>query len=959
MERPEEKARTRIDEALRAAGWDVQNRDEANVRVARGVAVREFPLRRGHGFADYLLYVDGRAAGVVEAKKEGETLTGVEIQAEKYSAGLPDQIPALIRPLPFLYQSTGVETRFTNRLDPDPRSRQVFHFHRPETLARWLAADPLPGDESGRPSTFRGRVLQRQPLEGYDLWPAQHRAVENLEESLGEDRPRALIQMATGSGKTFTAVTSAYRLIRYADASRVLFLVDRGNLGRQALKEFQQYTVPEDGRKFTELYNVQHLTSNRVDPVARVVITTIQRLYSMLQGRELDPALEEGSQYDTASGLVREPVPVAYNPAIPIEFFDVVFVDECHRSIYSLWRQVLEYFDAHLVGLTATPSKQTFGFFRKNLVMEYGHEEAVADGVNVDFEVYKIRTKITEQGSKVEAGPLEVVGKRDRETRAVRWDKVDEEINYSSQDLDREVVAVDQIHTVIRTYRQKLFTEIFPGRRDVPKTLIYAKDDSHADDIVQAVREEFGRGNSFCEKITYKTGTARIVTKKAGEGGKEVEEVKYKSTGIKAEDLLSSFRNSYNPRVAVTVDMIATGTDIKPLEAVMFMRAVKSRNFFEQMKGRGVRVIGDNDFQAVTPDAKAKTHFVIVDCVGVCEQELSDTKPLERKRTVPFEALLQAVAFGSTDADVLSSLAGRLARIERKLSPEALASLKEAAGGRSLREITAGLVTALDPDRHVERARAEAGLAEGVAPDEAQVAAAAEEMRREAVEPLASNVALREVLLDARRRAEQTLDTVSQDEVLEAGYSDEARERARALTGSFERYIEEHKDEITALQVLFDRPYAKRLRFEDVRALAEAIKAPPRSWTPEALWRAYETLDRDRVRGVGGARLLTDVVSLVRYATHQDDVLEPFAERVNERFADWLSRQEAGGRRFTDEQRQWLELIRDHIAGSLKIEADDFEYTPFAQRGGMGRVYQVFGDNLNDLLDELNEVLAA
>jgi len=959
MERPEEKARARIDEALRAAGWAVQNRDETNVRVARGVAVREFPLRRGHGFADYLLYVDSRAAGVVEAKKEGETLTGVEIQAEKYSAGLPDQIPAVVRPLPFLYQSTGVETRFTNRLDPDPRSRQVFHFHRPETLARWLAADPLPGDESERPSTFRGRVLQRQPLEGYDLWPAQRRAVENLEVSLGEDRPRALIQMATGSGKTFTAVTAAYRLIRHADASRVLFLVDRGNLGRQALKEFQQYTVPEDGRKFTELYNVQHLTSNRVDPVARVVITTIQRLYSMLQGRELDPALEEGSQYDTASGLVREPVPVAYNPAIPVEFFNVVFVDECHRSIYSLWRQVLEYFDAHLVGLTATPSKQTFGFFRKNLVMEYGHEEAVADGVNVDFEVYKIRTKITEQGSKVESGPLEVVGKRDRETRAVRWDKVDEEINYGSQDLDRDVVAVDQIHTVIRTYRQKLFTEIFPGRRDVPKTLIYAKDDSHADDIVQAVREEFGRGNSFCEKITYKTGTARVVTKKAGEGGKEVEEVKYKSTGIKAEDLLSSFRNSYNPRVAVTVDMIATGTDIKPLEAVMFMRAVKSRNFFEQMKGRGVRVIGKNDFQAVTPDAKAKTHFVIVDCVGVCEQELSDTKPLERKRTVPFEALLQAVAFGSTDADVLSSLAGRLSRIERKLSPEALASLKEAAVGRSLREITAGLVAALDPDRHVERARAVAGLAEGVTPDEAQVAAAAEEMRQEAVEPLASNVALREVLLDARRRAEQTLDAVSQDEVLEAGYSDEARERARALTGSFERYIEEHKDEITALQVLFARPYAKRLRFEDVRALAEAIKAPPRSWTPEALWRAYETLDRDRVRGAGASRLLTDVVSLVRYATHQDDVLEPFAERVNERFADWLARQEAGGRLFTNEQRQWLELIRDHIAGSLKIEADDFEYTPFAQRGGMGRVYQIFGDELNSLLDELNETLAA
>jgi type I restriction enzyme R subunit len=963
MTKPEEKARAEIDRALETAGWVVQSRDQVNVHAGRGVAVREFPLKYGFGFADYLFYVDGKGAGIVEAKKQGETLTGVEIQAERYSSGVPDTVPSHLRPLPFLYQSTGVETRFTNRLDPEPRSRGVFHFHRPDTLADWLAADPLPEVEDGatqnRPSTLRGRLKVMPSLEDPTLWDVQRKAVLNLEKSLRENRPRALIQMATGSGKTFTAVTEAYRLIKYAGAKRVLFLVDRGNLGRQALNEFQQYTTPDTGAKFTEIYNVQHLTSNKVDPVARVVITTIQRLYSMLQGKELDPELEEGSQYDTASNLVTEPVPVAYDRALPVEFFDVVFIDECHRSIYSLWRQVLEYFDAFLIGLTATPSKQTFGFFNQNLVMEYNHEQAVADGVNVDFDVYKIRTRITERGSRVESEPLEVIGKRDRETRAVRWERLDEDITYGANELDRGVVAVDQIRKVIQTFRDKLYTEIFPGREDVPKTLIYAKDDSHADDIVQLVREEFGRGNEFCEKITYKTGTARIVTKKTGADGKEFEEVRYKSTGIKTDDLLSSFRNSYNPRIAVTVDMIATGTDIKPLEVVMFMRSVKSRNFFEQMKGRGVRVIDDNDFQAVTKDARSKTHFVIVDCVGVCEQELSDTRPLERKRSVKFEDLLNAVAFGSTDPDVLSSLVSRLSRLERRLDESEREALKGLAGGKSFREINAGIVAALDPDRQREEARVCNNLPEGSEPTETQVTEAAARLTHEAAKPLSTNATLRNAILEIKNRFEQTIDTISRDEVTTAGRSESAKEKAKGLARSFEQFIEENREEITALQVLYNRPYARRLRFEEIKALAEAIKAPPRSWTPEALWRAYETLDRDKVRDAGGRRLLTDIVSLVRFAIHREDELVPFAEVVKGRFRNWLEQQESGGRTFSAEQRQWLELIRDHVAGSLRIEMDDFDNAPFNKRGGAGKVYEVFGEELNSLLEELNEVLAA
>ena len=695
---PEEQARQDIDELLTAADWLVQDREQVNLTAGRGIAVREFPMKSGHGEADYLLFVDGAAAGVTEAKKAGATLTGFETQTAKYSEGLPEGLPAPRRPLPFCYQSTGIETRFTNLLEPDACSRPVFAFHRPETLADWLDQElKQPG------STVKARIRRMPPLLAEGLRPAQFRAIRNLEESLGEGRPRALIQMASGGGKTFAACNFTYRLIKHGRARRVLFLVDRSNLGRQTLKEFQQFSTPDDGRKFTELYNVQRLTANKIDTVSNVCISTIQRLFSMLKGdEEFDPSLEEAAGF-TYADLQQQPVEVSYNPRIPIETFDFIITDECHRSIYNLWRQVLEYFDASLIGLTATPSKQTIGFFNQNLVMEYPYEQAVADGVNVDFDLYRIRTVISEAGSTIAAG--HVVDLRDRETRKVRWEKADHDIQYDSDDLDRSVVSKGQIRTIIRTFRDRLFTEIFPGRTEVPKTLIFAKDDSHADDIVQIVREEFGKGNDFAQKITYRTGTARVVTKKAMADGSEAEEVTWVNSGIKAEDLLSSFRNSYNPRMAVTVDMISTGTDIRPLEIVFFMRTVRSRMLFEQMKGRGVRVVSDTELQAVTPDAKSKDHFVIIDAVGLSAEDMHETQPLDRSRSLSFERVLELVAFGSRDKDVLSSLAARLARLDRKLTKEDREALQQAATGVPLAAIAGALIHALDPDTHIEEAR--------------------------------------------------------------------------------------------------------------------------------------------------------------------------------------------------------------------------------------------------------------
>lgn len=901
-----------------------------NLHSGAGIAVREFPLKTGP--VDYILYVDGAVAGAIEAKKEGWTLSGVEIQSKRYSEGLPDGLPAYRRPLPFLYESNGTETHFTNLLDPDPRARSIFAFHRPETIREWLAQAGLGSVRSFREergdflphATLRGRLQNLPPLMEENLWPAQVQAIKSLEVSLAHGRRRSLIQMATGSGKTFTAANFVYRLCKFGKAKRILFLVDRGNLGRQAKKEFDQFVTPDDGRKFTELYVLQHLRSNKLDPTAKVVVSTIQRLYSMLSGSEVPEEADELSAYEA---MPAAEVPVEYNPDIPIETFDVIVTDECHRSIYNLWRQVLEYFDAFLIGLTATPSKQTFGFFNKNLVMEYDHDHAVADSVNVDFDVYRIRTEISEKGSKVESGLF--VDKRDKKTRKVRWEKLDEELAYGSEQLDREIVSEDQIRTVIRTFRDRLFTEIFPGRDTVPKTLIFAKDDSHAEDIVEIVRDEFGKGNEFCQKITSK------------------------STGSKPEQLLQDFRNSFNPRIAVTVDMIATGTDVKPLEIVFFMRNVKSRIYFEQMKGRGVRVISPTDLKSVTPDANEKTRFVIIDAIGVTESDLVDTTPLEKNPSVPFSKILEQVSFGDRSTDVMSSLASRLARLSYQLTDEERATLKDMAGGVTVEEITASIVKALDPDEQIAEARRVTGKIE---PSEEAIAEAAAVLLDEAAQPIANPV-FRNLLVDIKRSHEQTIDTTSIDELIAAGYSEEAKEQAKMVVESFEEFVRTNIDEITALQILLGRPYKKRLTFEQIKELADAIKLPPRSWTPDLLWEAYQRLDKSKVTA-SKSRVLADLVSLVRFATRREDQLVPFQEKVDERFVTWMKQQENQGVSFTDQQRIWLTMIKDQIGSSLEVDVEDFEYTPFNQHGGLGRAAQLFGDRLPDLLDELNEALA-
>ncbi len=859
---PEQRARVKIDALLVAAGWQVQDRKDLDLSAGVGVAVREYPLPAGP--CDYLLFVDRKAAGVIEAKPEGVTLTGVAEQADTYMEALPAGLASWAPELLLDYESTGTETLFRDLRDPNARSRHVFAFHRPETLKDSLEAN----------ATLRARLREMPQLETAGLRACQVEAITGLESSLARNDPRALIQMATGAGKTFTAASAVYRLLEHAKAKRVLFLVDRNNLGRQTLKEFQGYRPPGTGQLFPDLFPVQHLQSSRIDKSAGVVISTIQRVYAALRGEELEAEADEMSAYD-AIGPQRT-VEVAYNPDIPIETFDVVIVDECHRSIYGVWRQVLDYFDAFIIGLTATPSMHTLGFFNQNLVAEYPYERSVADGVNVDYEIYRIRTEIGEQGGTIPQGFY--VPMRDRRTRRTRYEQLTEDRAFQPQELDRSITARNQIRTVIQAYRDALPTQLFPGRSTVPKTLIFAKDDNHAEEIVNIVREVFGQGNDFAKKITYRT------------------------TGD-PEELIKAFRKDFNPRIAVTVDMIATGTDVKAIEVVMFLRDVRSELYYEQMKGRGVRSIDPNELREATPDAPVKDKFILIDAVGVTETAKTASQPLERKRTVSFERLLEQVASGARDDDTLSSLAGRLAALSGRLPSVDRARIRERSGGRDLEDIARSLLDAIDPD-----------VIEQIGGDAVREA-------REKAARVFDSAPLRKLLIDLKAQSEVLVNEITPDAVISSGFD---QRQAEETTGKFKRFMDENKDELLALQILYSRPYGARgLTHQAVRDLADALARPPWNLTPPTIWSAYKRLYSDRVRDASPNRLLSDIAARVRFALDPETrMLEPFAASVEQRFNLWLGREKNAGRDYAGEQLTWLQLIKSFVAANAVIERD-------------------------------------
>lgn len=926
---PEQIARDNIDRQLIDCGWIIQKYKDKNVFAGIGVAITEYPTETGP--ADYALFVDGKPVGIIEAKREeeGHKLTVHEDQAEDYATAKLKYLNN--EKLPFVYLSTGEVTTLTDFRDPKPRGRNVFTFHRPETLRNWLKKT-----KSVRTAL---QDLNNLPEEG--LRDCQINAITNLEKSFRENKPRALIQMATGSGKTFTAITSVYRLLKLKDENnnnvvrRILFLVDTKNLGEQAEQEFMSYLPNDDNRKFTELYGVHRMKSKHIPDDNHVYISTIQRLYAVLKGQDLDESAEEENPNE--KWQPKEVPPVEYNEKLPIEFFDFIIIDECHRSIYNLWMQVLDYFDAFQVGLTATPDARTFAYFKQNIVSEYSHEMAVADGVNVGYDVYLIDTKITQKGATLWKG--EYVEHRERLSRKKRLELQDEDESYSTQQLDKDIVNPNQIRLVIKTFKEHL-PVMFPDRYDkdgdfeVPKTLIFAKTDSHADDIIQIVREEFNEENRFCKKVTYK----------ATEDPKSV---------------LAQFRNDYHPRIAVTVDMIATGTDVKPLECLLFMRDVKSRNYFEQMKGRGTRVINFDDLKKVSPSAKiTKDHFVIVDAIGVTKSLKTDSRPLEKKPGVPLKDLLGAVAVGARDEELYTSLANRLTRLEKQITEKEKKQFIEKSGGVPLSSVVKDLLNAYNPDtvEAIEQKVKDEKRGEAPVVIEAAINEQLEQLRNKAAKVFTGE--LNEFIENVRKAHEQKIDNLNPDELVNVGWDTENKDKANETVNAFKEWIENHKDEITALQIFYGQPYRRReLTFMMIKDLVDKIIQEKPTLAPMSVWRAYEQLEN--VSGQPKNEMVA-LVSLIRKVVGIDKALTPYDKTVDKNFADWVWKKQQGASiKFTKEQMDWLYMLKEQIATSVHIETDDLDYTPFDAKGGRGKMWQLFGDEMEKIINELNEALAA
>ncbi|MGI9278985.1 MAG: DEAD/DEAH box helicase family protein [Endozoicomonas sp.] len=931
---PEQQARDSIDKKLEQAGWLVQNYREINLGASSGIAVREHPTDSGP--ADYILYVNRKPVGVIEAKKDQAILLIHESQTTRY-AHSKIKWRKDSEPLPFLFEATGQVIQFTDLRDPAPRAREVFHFFKPETLQQWHSQS----------NTLRHRLVNNIPeLPTAGLRDCQISAITGLEKSLAENRPRSLIHMATGAGKTFTAISSVYRLLKYGEAKRILFLVDTRNLGKQAQQEFHGYKPEGKETFFHENHIVQRLASNTIDSAAEVCICTIQRMYSILSGQEIDDSAEDLSLHETRQNNQQAKF-VQYNPAIPVESFDFIIVDECHRSIYNLWKQVLDYFDAFLIGLTATPDKRTYGFFKENVVAQYSYEDSVLDGVNVGYDVYEIETQISKAGAELKA--KEWVDHRDKLSRKKSWQQTEEDTSYTGKELDRSVVNPSQIRQVIRAMKQAVETNIFPNRKEVPKTLIFAKTDSHADDIIKEVRETYGQSNEFCKKVTYNAKDPDAV--------------------------LNDFRIDHYPRIAVTVDMIATGTDVKPLEILLFMRDVRSKGYYEQMKGRGVRSLGFDDLRKVSASATSdKDRFVLIDAVGVEKTLKTETRPLEKNPSLSLKDLLQGVAMGHRDEDSLQSLANRLTRLTKQLDKKQLTEI-EKTSGKPVQQLAKDLLKAIDPDTITQQAlktAQEQGIArteDALTDQERQTAK--DQLVQKACEPF-DQPKLREKIESARRDRYQIIDHINTDQVLFTGYSQQAQDNAKKLIQTFTDFIEQHKDEIEALSFFYDQPYQRRqLTFDMIEELHEALAKPPLLLTTEKLWNAYarvqETVDqknRKKVKGQNQQRQLTDIIALVRFATGQgsqeEQELKPFAEQVDARFKQWIFRHNAQRKTaFSSEQTEWLRLIKDHIAASCCVERDDFDFSPFVDKGGLHKVFHLFGKELDTIMNEMNQELVA
>lgn len=853
---PEEKARIKIDQWFADAGWEVINRDEYEP-TSTAVAIRE-GLLKDNLEADYFLFINGKAVGVLEAKRE-ETDAFSSIvceQAALYAKSVPNIYQTYQKPLPFIFTSNGKELYFCDFREQDHYFKQIMTIPTPHELVKKLGINDY----------FAGLPTLRKK----GLRDCQYEAITELEKSFRSGQKRALMVLATGAGKTYTACLAAYRMLSYTPTRRVLFLVDRNNLGKQAEGEFGTFRLTEDGEAFNTIFTVNRLRSSSIPSDSNVVISTIQRLFSFLKGETIEDN-DEDDENEPAEEVILPP-----NPDLPHDYFDMIIIDECHRSIYKNWRKVLEYFDtARLVGLTATPIPETMAFFNNNRIVNYTLEKSIVDGVNVDCRVYRIKTQVTETGGAILEG--EKFKEETRYTGEVKTVSSKETKTYTNKELNRSIINPAQIKLILSTYRDVVYTELFndpqrePNMDYLPKTLIFALNEAHATNIVQIAKKVFGRTDDrFVQKITYSAGDSN--------------------------ELIRQFRNDKDFRIAVTCTLVATGTDVKPLEVVMFMRDVESLPLYIQMKGRGVRTIGDEQLRNVTPNAFSKDCFYLVDAVGVTEHEMTIPTATDESTTkiITLKELLERISHGYFPDEYLKRLAATLARIYNKADDS---QRKEFArlSHDDMKELSARIYDALEkgtlpPFVSTEKPNLE---------------------RKGLVSPLANHADARRYLLILAAGFVNTL-MPGEDTLISKGFS---IEEAKCTTEAFEEFCRENADEIEALRIIYNNE-GEPITYSMLKELEHKLKMANNHFAPKQIWNSYAILSPSKVKRSTTKEesdALTNIIQLVRFAFRQIDRLESVVTTSKQYFNLWLGQNQ---REITDKQREVISRIVDYIASN-------------------------------------------
>lgn len=853
---PEEKARIKIDQWFYDAGWEVVNRDQYTP-TSTAVAIRE-GLLKGNLEADYFLFINGKAVGVLEAKREEVDVSSgiVSDQVVTYAKNIPQYYQAYQRPLPLLYKSNGKIVLFKDYRDNDSDFEEINRIHTPWEIVKVLGID----DPFAGLPTLRSKRLR----------DCQYEAVTELEKSFRIGQNRALMVLATGAGKTYTACLTAYRMLAYTPMRRVLFLVDRNNLGKQAETEFGTFRLTDNGEAFNMIYTVNRLKSAKVPIDSNVVISTIQRLFSLLKGEEISDN-EEDEEYDEEQEIV-----LPGHPNLPHDFFDLIIIDECHRSIYGNWRKVLEYFDtARLLGLTATPVPETMAFFNNNRIVNYTLEKSILDGVNVDCRIYRIKTKATEEGGAIMEGDRLKV--ETRYTGEVKQVSNKETKNYTKEELNRSIINPAQIKLILNTYRDIVYTELFndPPREAnmdyLPKTLIFALNEAHATNIVNIAKEVFGRTDDrFIQKITYSVGDSN--------------------------ELIRQFRNDKDFRIAVTCTLVATGTDVKPLEVVIFMRDVVSLPLYTQMKGRGVRTIGDEQLRNVTPNAISKDCFYLVDAVGVTEHEHLIPQPYEgpEGETVTLKELLERITHGYLPDIYLRRLASTLSRLYNKANNvqrnEFIRLAQDDMKDLSKRIYDALEVQALPPFYTTDEPNNE---------------------RKGLVAPIANHADARKYILILAAGFVNTL-MPGEDTLIFKGFS---VEEARSTTNAFEKFCKEHADDIEVLRILYNNE-GEPITYFMLKDLENKLKMENNRFTSKQLWNSYAIINPTTVKRTSlkeESEALTNIIQLVRFAFHQIEKLDCLVTTAKQFFNLWCGQHQ---RDITDKQKAIIGRVVDYIASN-------------------------------------------